>query len=194
MVNGRIAGQPTLITDRLVLRPFELADGPAVRLLAGHQAIADTTLHIPHPYEEGMAESWIATHQERFENGAGAIFAICLKPDGPLIGAIGLDIEGAHSRAELGYWIGKPYWNRGYCTEAAGAVIAYAFDTLRLNRVQARHFRRNPASGRVMQKIGMIREGCLRQSVQKWGVFEDLEIYSILREEYDGRSGEQPPF
>ena len=89
-----------------------------------------------------------------------------------------------HANAEMGYWIGKPYWNRGYGTEAAGGVLRYAFEQLGLNRVYAAHFRRNPASGRIMQKIGMTYEGCLRQHIKKWDTFEDMEYYGILRSEY----------
>lgn len=176
---------PTLVTDRLILRPFRLEDAPIVRELAGEWEIAATTINIPHPYEEGMAEEWIARHQEEFDKGEGVTFAITLKPDGRLIGAIGLHINQTHHWAEMGYWIGKPYWNRGYCTEAAREVVRYAFEVLGLNRVQARHMRKNPASGRVMQKVGMKYEGTLRQSVFRWGKFEDVAIYAILRHEYN---------
>jgi ribosomal-protein-alanine N-acetyltransferase len=64
-------------------------------------------------------------------------------------------------------------------------VLKYAFDELKLNRVHARHFKRNPASGRVMQKVGMKHEGCLRQHFKKWGNYEDSEMYGILRKEFD---------
>ncbi|NIS81560.1 MAG: GNAT family N-acetyltransferase [Anaerolineales bacterium] len=169
-----------LQTKRLILRPFTLEDAHRVRLLAGDKDIASTTLNIPHPYEEGLAEEWISTHQERFEKGESVIFAIVLQKTGELIGAIGLEINPQHQRAEMGYWIGKPYWNNGYCTEAAKAVLRYGFDSLKLVRIQATHLKRNPASGRVMQKLGMMREGSLRKHVKKWGQYEDLEIYSIL--------------
>ena len=85
---------------------------------------------------------------------------------------------------ELGYWLGVPFWNQGYCTEAALAVVQYGFEVLRLHRIYASHMIRNPASGRIMQKIGMTYEGCQRQHVQKWGVFEDLATYGILQSEY----------
>jgi RimJ/RimL family protein N-acetyltransferase len=178
---------PTLTTERLLLRPFSMDDAPAVKDLAGEYEIAATTANIPHPYEDGMAEAWIGTHQEAFEKGEAVSFAIALRSGGQLLGAIGLGINQANSLAEMGYWIGKPYWNRGYCTEAAGAVLEYAFSELGLNRVQARHMTKNPASGRVMQKIGMQYEGRLRQQIKRWEAFEDAEMYAILRVDYRSR-------
>ena len=175
--------QPSLQTERLLLRPFVLADAADVQRLAGEREIAAFTTNIPHPYEDGVAEQWIGTHQEAFEQGRAAHWAIVLRDRGLLIGAIGLSIQREHARAEMGYWIGRPYWGRGYCTEAARAVLRYGFTVLGLNRIYAAHMRSNPASGRVMQKIGMRYEGRLRQHVLKWGVFEDLEVYSILKGE-----------
>jgi RimJ/RimL family protein N-acetyltransferase len=159
---------------------------PRVKLLAGDRDIAAMTLNVPHPYEDGMAEKWIGSHQERFEKGEEVVFAITLKASGELIGAIGLILKPDHEKAELGYWIGKPYWGHGYCPEAAHAALRYAFTEGGLNRVHAYHFHHNPASGRVMQKLGMKHEGRLRQHVKKWGQFVDNELYSILRSEFDG--------
>lgn len=176
--------QPTLSTKRLILRPFELTDGEDVRRLAGDRAIADTTLQIPHPYEAGMAEEWILTREPRFEAGEEVVFAVVLRESGELIGAMGLVIEGKFQKAELGYWIGRPYWGNGYCTEAGQAILHYGFQALNLNRIHAYHFKRNPASGRVMQKLGLKHEGSAPEHVMKWGVFEDVEIYGILRSEW----------
>lgn len=176
---------PTIKTERLILRPFTLADAPEVQRLVGERDIASTTMHIPHPYEDGMAEEWIAAYQERFDRGEQVRFAITHREQDYLIGAIDLfAIDSQHDKAELGYWIGKPYWNQGYCTEAASALLKYGFETLELNRIYATHFSRNPASGRVMQKVGMKHEGCLRQYAKKWGIYEDFETYGILRSEY----------
>ena len=175
---------PMLKTGRLCLRPFSVSDGPRLRRLAGDRRIADTTVNIPHPYEEGMAEAWIATHGMEFEAGRQVQLAVTLNPGGLLIGAVGLMRTAAERSADLGYWIGVPHWGRGYCTEAARAVLDFAFDALVLNRVTAYHFSRNPASGRVMQKLGMLHEGRLRQHVRKWEDFEDIEVYGILRQEW----------
>jgi ribosomal-protein-alanine N-acetyltransferase len=174
---------PTLTTARLVLRPFMVADAPDVQRLAGEREVASTTLNIPHPYEAGMAEQWINTRHEVYARGEGISFAIVRRADHVLIGAIGLRLEQPHARAELGYWIGVPFWRQGYCTEAARAVVRYGFEVLGLHRIYAAHLTRNPASGRVLQKLGMTYEGCARQHVQKWDVFEDVAMYGILRSE-----------
>jgi RimJ/RimL family protein N-acetyltransferase len=99
---------------------------------------------------------------------------------------VGLRIEQEDDRAELGYWIGKPYWGHGYCTEAARAVIGFGFEQCQLNRIHASCFSRNPASGRVLQKIGMTHEGRLRCHAKKWDAFEDIEMYAILRGDWGG--------
>lgn len=176
--------QPELLTERLRLRPFTLADAPRVQKLAGDAAIADTTYNIPHPYETGMAEAWIGYHPHDFDAGINATFAIALLKTDELLGAIGLSIKKMHQRAEMGYWIGVPYWGKGYCTEAARAMLKYGFRQLQLNRIVAEHFARNPASGRVMQKLGMTFEGTLRQHMQKGAQFEDMKVYGILRDEF----------
>jgi RimJ/RimL family protein N-acetyltransferase len=175
--------QPTLKTERLVLRPFAPGDAPLVHILAGDKDVASTTRLIPHPYPDGLAESWIDSLPGKYERGDGVSFAITLK-EGALIGSIGLILSLADHHGEMGYWIGKPYWNSGYCTEAAAAVLQFAFDTLDLERVYAKYMGKNPASGRVMAKLGMLQEGVLRHHRCKWGTFEDLVVCGILRSEW----------
>ena len=179
---------PTFKTERLQLRPFRLNDSTRVQKLAGDWDVAKTTANIPHPYDDGMAEEWISTHSESFEKKEHATFAIELISDQILIGAISLDLHLNHEWAELGYWIGKPYWNQGYCTEAASEILRFGFIDLGLNRIQARHMSKNPASGCVIEKIGMSFEGILRQSLKRFGTIEDAIIYSILKEEYEESS------
>lgn len=181
---------PTIETERLRLRPFTLDDGAEVQRLAGDWEIASTQPMIPHPYEDGVAEEWIRTHQEKFEKGEIVNFAVSHREQNILIGAISLTIHKEHEKAGLDYWIGKPYWNKGYATEAGRAVLKYGFDVLGLNRIYAYHLLRNPASGRVMQKIGMKYEGCLRQDYKMWGKLEDSVVYGMLREEYATASSE----
>jgi RimJ/RimL family protein N-acetyltransferase len=176
--------QPILHTARLTVRPFRAADAAAVQRLAGDRAIADTTLHIPHPYADGVAEQWIASHAAKFAEGELANFAIALRQSGKLVGCVGLTILPDFDCAELGYWIGKDSWGLGYATEACRAVLDYAFVNLNLNRVYAMHMHRNPASGRVMEKLGMLREGQLRHHIKKWEKYEDVVVYGLLRDEW----------
>ncbi|MFZ5817962.1 MAG: GNAT family N-acetyltransferase [Bacillota bacterium] len=186
-------GFEPLQTDRLILRPLELADAEEVRRLAGAPEVASTTLSIPHPYPEGAAEQFIAGTREEMEAGRSYALAMVRREDGALLGVISLTgIHPVHRRAELGYWIGVPYWGQGYTTEAARAMIDFAFGELGLNSVFARHLTRNPASGRVMAKVGMRCEGRLRQHVCKNGQFEDLAVYSILRTEWEAASRPAP--
>ena len=165
-------------SERLLLRPFRSDDAPQVQRLAGAPEIAAAVLGIPHPYPDGVAEEWI---ERQAADPAMHHFAITLRDSGSLIGAIGLDVEDPHDRAELGYWIGVPYWGNGYATEAAQMVVGYAFDTLQLHRVYAFHFANNPASGAVLRKIGMTHEGTRRGHTRKGDAYLDSEGYAILR-------------
>jgi len=172
--------QPTLTSTRLVLRPFTPGDAEDVQRLAGAKEVADTTLNIPHPYDDGLAEAWIASHADAFRERERVTLAIT-DSSGTLVGAISLRLELGHERAELGYWIGVPYWGRGYATEAAGAMVGYGFKELGLNRIFAHHLARNPASGRVMEKAGFTHEGFHRAHILKNGRFEDLHSFAVLR-------------
>jgi RimJ/RimL family protein N-acetyltransferase len=175
--------QPTITTERLILRPCVAADADAVQRLVSDIEIARNTLTIPHPYPEGGAMEWIARHAERLEKDEEIAFGIVARDSGELVGVIGL-VPKKHDRAEVGYWIGVPYWGRGYATEAVRAMIGYGFEELGLNRIEAAHFSRNPASGQVMKKAGMSHEGTLRESIRKWDEYLDSEMYSILRREW----------
>jgi [ribosomal protein S5]-alanine N-acetyltransferase len=179
-----VSDQPTLETERLRLRPFTLADAADVQRLAGAREIASTTLLIPHPYEDGMAEEWISGQAELFRRGKQACFAVTRRDDGALVGSVTLTINAPHRRAEMGYWIGLPFWGMGYGTEAARATLGYAFGELGLARVHAHHLTRNPSSGRVLQKIGMRHEGTLPRHYNKWGVLEDIEHWGVLASDW----------
>jgi ribosomal-protein-alanine N-acetyltransferase len=175
---------PTLHTERLILRSFTREDATDVQRLASDPDVASTTYEIEHPYEDGMAEEWIQWCYQKFEKGESIHFAITLKTDGTLIGTVGL-VSRTHlpyKDAGLNYWIGKPYWNCGYCTEAAKAVVAYGFREQDINAIFADYFIRNPASGRVMQKIGMRYNDCFPKDPED-DSSEDMIRYKILKSE-----------
>ena len=174
---------PILETTRLRLRPFTPADAPLVEELAGAREVAVTTLNIPHPYPRGAAEEWISAHGPDAERGDAIVWAITLRSDAALLGAIRLGVHKVHQRAEMGYWLGVPFWNQGYTTEAARRVVAYGFAGLGLYRVQATCLPRNTASARVMVKAGLCYEGLLRGYVRKGEIFEDIAMYALLRQD-----------
>lgn len=175
-----------ITTERLVLRDYTLADAAEMFRLINDREIAFNTLRIPFPYPEGEAERWISS---RGEEKNDHVFAVTLRKDEALVGTVGLHVRAENDHAEIGYWIGAPYWDHGYATEAAAAVMRFGFESLSLNKIFANHFSRNPASGKVLEKLGMRHEGTLRQHLKKWGHYVDLECYGILRSDWQERAG-----
>jgi len=169
-----------------MLRPLLPEDAEPLQRLAGDWAIADTTISVPYSFTMEDAWRWIATYSWPCEPDVPhRYFANCFKPSGELVGITALrDIDRDHAQAELSFWVERPFWGRGLATEAAAAVLTHAFEVLELNRVTAYHMPRNPASGRVLTRLGFRQEGVLRQCVRKWGVFENVAAYAVLRAEY----------
>jgi [ribosomal protein S5]-alanine N-acetyltransferase len=183
-----VLDQPTLTTNRLTLRPFVLEDAWDVERLAGMREIADTTLNIPHPYPVGAATRWIETHAPAWGAGTGVTYAIVETSNGKLAGVVSLmQIHREFRRGELGYWIAPDRWNKGFATEASAALLDFGFRTLGLHRIESAHFVRNPASGKVMQKLGMQQEGIERDCAVKWDRFESLVRYAILEPEWNAK-------
>jgi len=192
-MSGEIAHRE-LSTERLLLRPLCISDVEPLCELAGAEEVYRTTINIPHPYTTSDAEAWVERSLAMWADGSATHFAIVRRDTDDLIGGVGLTIERRHDRAELGFWVGVPYWGRGYTTEASRAVLAFGFGELRLERIWAGHLAGNEASGRVQQKLGMTREGVLRRHFKKDGVFHDDVVYAITREEWEGlRDGVGPP-
>lgn len=172
----------TLETTRLRLRPYTEADVAELVPLIGTREVAATTLRIPHPYTEQDAHAFIAAALD-----AGKIWlAITLRSDGRQIGGIGLRVDEHHRHAELGYWLGVPYWGKGYATEAGREMVRYGFEDLKLHRIFASHFGHNPASGKILVKLGMLHEGCQREHLRKWDRFVDSVLYGMSRQVWKG--------
>ncbi len=138
-------------TERLRLRHFTPDDAADIRKLANNWNVARMLGRMPYPYPDGAATKWIATHDGM--RAEGREFPLAIEWNGAFIGATGVVMHD-NGDCELGYWIGEPYWNKGCATEAARAVIDYAFDDLGASRVVAGHFAENHASGRVLTKLG----------------------------------------
>ena len=178
---------PELSTERLLLRPFAMTDAPAVKVLAGAAEVAATTL-VPHPYPDGAAEAWIASHGELAARGERIDWAIERRADRVLLGVVGLGLVAPHRRGAIGYWLGTPFWNQGYATEACRRVVGFGFAELGLHRIEGPFFPRNAASARVLEKVGMRYEGTLRGHVLRGDAFEDVAMYAILDDEWDEQS------
>lgn len=181
--DGAMPSFPILTTQRLSLRQFTQADAGDIQHLVSSKEVAAGTF-LPHPYETGFAEQWLAERQTAYEQGIAISFAIVLASPQRLIGSISLDIVSPHQHARMGYWLGIAYWNQGYCTEAVKAVLQYGFTGRQLHRIYAPHFKGNEASGRVLQKVGMTYEGRMREHYVRFGQYVDLELYGMLRREF----------
>ncbi|MGG0822808.1 GNAT family N-acetyltransferase [Paenibacillus turicensis] len=172
----------TIETLRLLLRPFLASDAPIVSELCNNYNIYRSTLSLPYPYHESDATAWIERQEGNFSNDIMYQFAITDKETQELYGAIGISNNQGYEHGELAYWIGEKYWGKGIATEAAKAMIQFAFNDKQYHKVYATHFASNPASGKVMLKAGMVHEGTLYQHVKKENKFEDLVYYGIINE------------
>lgn len=177
---------PIIETERLLLRPIALADAPDIFEYASnprvsrhvpwstHHSIADSesfiTAHVLSNYEKHIPEPWGITVKEL---------------DNKIVGTVGCRwLSQSVKSMDLGYILAEPLWGRGITTEAAHATLTWVYSNCGVNRIQARCQQENIASARVMEKLGMKREGVLRASEVKDGQFVDVCYYSILREEW----------
>lgn len=147
---------PTLRTARLVLRPFDWNDGPAIRAMLSEREVAIGIASAPHPYPPGEEHRSLARMLGAREDRRALGFAITLADTGEVVGSAGLRFDTPRC-AELGYMLARPHWRRGYATEATRALLDFAFTTVGLDSVFAGHYDRNPASGRVLEKCGFVR-------------------------------------
>ncbi len=188
---ARWCGDLILESERLKLTHLKLEDARDIEQYAGDRTIADNTRRIPHPYPPGAAEKFIRQIHEECAAGREMVLAVHSKELGSFVGCIGIMRDDPDTEVcELGFWIGKPFWGRGYCTEAGHRLLRYLFmeqnldDKFGMKCVSAKHFSTNTQSGKVIKKLGMKYEGRLRQRIKKLGQYMDLDSYSILREEY----------
>lgn len=176
---------PQLESERLILnQPNSEDTADLILYLNQTSEFADNTLTMPFPYTEESAQFWLKMIEDGFEKKDAFVFGIRKKENLKLIGGIGLHLVVPHQKAELGYWIAKDFWNQGYATEAAKTVVEFGFRILNLNKIYASHYPHNPASGKILQKIGMQYEATLKDEVLKKEKFLDLIRYSILKNNY----------
>lgn len=175
---------PTLHTPRLRLRPFGESD--ADELFAMHSNTYVMRYWDSPPWSErARADRFITACQHMEQEGSGTRLAADRVEDDSFIGWCSLNQWNPEYRsASLTYCFGQAVWGRGYATEAAGALLRWAFDTLDLNRVQTEADTRNLASARVLEKLGFVREGTLREDCVVNGEVSDSWVYGLIRREW----------
>ena len=175
------ASLPDLETSRLVLRPLKMKDAKDIFAYASDPDVARYVLWEPHK-TVADTRNYIRYIRALYHRGLPASWAVTLRESGQVIGTIGfMWYSDVNSAAEIGYSFSKAHWNKGYATEALRTVMDSVFRTLPVNRLEAQHDVRNPASGRVMEKCGMRKEGVLRQRIKNKGEFVDVALWSFLR-------------
>ena len=171
-------------TPRLLIRKLVLSDAEDIFRISSNPNVSKYVLWDMHRSIVD-SRSMVRINMRSYRNQEPASLAIVLKSSGRVIGTIGfLWIDREHNSAEIGYSLGEPYWNHGYMTEALRAMIEFGFEKLFLNRIEACFDVRNTASGRVMEKAGMQKEGVLRKRLYNKGKYIDVEMWSVLMEEY----------
>lgn len=180
-------GTQVIETQRLILRPFVMADATA--MYANWASDPEVTKYVTWPPHSSVEVTRMVMRDwtEGYANPDRYNWAMILKDgDNKPIGNISvIHIHENVDGCEVGYCMGKPWWNGGIMTEALNAVVDYLFAHVGFNRISARHDSHNTGSGRVMQKAGMTYEGTLRQAVRNNQGIVDICCYSILREEWN---------
>lgn len=183
LFQGWTAGPPTLETERLILRPLKMRDAQDMYAYAQDPEVSRHVLWEAHKSLRDT-RAFLRSAKRQYRSGFPGSCAIEWKASGRMIGTIGfMWINRDYRSAEVGYSLSRDYWNQGIMTEALRAVIAYGFNTLALNRIEAQHECDNPASGKVMENAGMRLEGTLRQRLRNKGRYVDVKLYAILRDD-----------
>ena len=170
---------------RVTLRSYENGDAVRIAEIADNIKIARNMVHtFLHPYTLEEAEKWVALAGGDEKNKTNFVILF----EGVIVGGAGFDLkDGIHEGvASGGYWLGEDYWGKGIGTEAWGLIRDYAFENFDIRRMEAGVFSWNPASGRVQEKCGFVKEGCMRNSVIRFGEVCDGIKYGMTREEWEG--------
>jgi ribosomal-protein-alanine N-acetyltransferase len=175
----------TLESERLLLREPELADAPAIAALMNDWDVVKNLASAPVPYFEKHARDFIGLQKDGRARGTDFVFAIIRKSDSALMGKCGLHLK--EQGFEMGYWLGRPYWGQGYATEAAAQVLAFGFRNLRAESIWAGWFHDNPASGRVLEKLGFRPNGCDRRDSAARGQVVLCNLVTMSRADFGQR-------
>lgn len=178
-------GTPMIETKRLILRKIEMNDARRMfDYIFSDRRVMDNLIKGPHKeISETIDRLTEITNHYVSENFC--YWGIEMKESGELIGTIDLyNIDDGTENCEVGYNIGFNWWNQGYGSEALHAIIEFAFRFMNIHKISATHNIDNPASGRIMLKVGMKREGIIRHMIRKNNHYKDCGIYGILQQEY----------
>lgn len=170
------------VRDLVSIVPVKLHHASAIQELVSHPKVAETT-NIPQPYPENGAVSWIVSATPRQIAGFEYSFAIVRQRDEQVVGVTSLMNVG-NGEAELGYWVGVPFWGNGYATSANRRIMDFAFDRAGLDRLFARPLCRNRASCRVLEKVGFRHTETVDNVFPKWADSDRLAIYEIFAREW----------
>lgn len=169
-----------LDTARLRLRRLVPDDAAPVVALLDDWDVVRTTSNIPFPYQRPMADEFIGQVTEQMSEGRALVFAIEERLSGQLIGCVGATLHSPDT-AELGYWIGRPWWNQGFATEAVRRTLRVLFDNFSMARVWAAVLPDNKASLKVLTKVGLHHQGQQRMEMPARGINADLDVLSLDR-------------
>ncbi len=174
--------------ERVQIRPLRFSDEEDIFTNVRDKDVVKWTSNIPWPYPDDAAYKFIRkTHYEK-RNRNGYTFGIVLKEINSIVGVASLfNINWDHSNAEIGFWIGKRYWNRGLMTEAVKLILRFGFHEIRLHRIYAGLFEKNIGSRRVLEKTGFKLEGVLKETRFKCNKWHNEFIYRILKSEYENQ-------
>lgn len=172
--------QPTLMTERLCLRPFELADAEQVYVHINDERIASVTRNIPYPYPASAATEWISKHVEKWNHHHEANFAVIRQDDQQLMGAISL-MQRDNGQVDIGYWLGVAFWGKGYMTEACEVIAKFGLEQWGLDVIHACHVEQNTASGVVLKKAGFQYIGSKTDSCGHEGVCQKILNYQLVK-------------
>jgi len=150
-----------LETERLLLRPPRATDISRLVPLLNDLGVAKNLSRVPHPYTEDDGCAFIIKVAQGWASREDLAFAILRKSDAAYVGTCGVHPARGW---EFGYWLGRPYWGQGYATEAAGRVVSFAFEELKAEKLVAGWYFDNPASGRVLEKLGFMAQGDEKRS------------------------------
>lgn len=175
---------PTIALKRVLLsQPLEKDVRALVKLLGSSKTYARNTLNIPYPYEQKDGTFWVNLSENSFEKKEALLFAVRLKDTEELIGGVGIHLSPGHNKAELGYWIGAPFWRQGYALEVINGIVDYSFSILCLNKLFAHVFSFNTSSSRLLEKAGFTLEAVLKEEYFKDNTAIDANRYYLLRSE-----------